>query len=520
MRTPLDINLIRAAAPQWRVDVVEETGSTNADLLARPDIAGSVLLAEYQTAGRGRHGRQWSAPARSQVAMSVGVDTTAPYSVNWNTGLFGSGPHTLTAVAKDTANKTTTSAPRTVTIPAPDIVDPVVHITSPAAGPVAWGTTAITATATDNVQVSKVDFYVDGTLVGSDSSAPYSVNWASTVVGNHDITAIATDTSNNTGTDGPVTVSVPADSTPPTAPGTLSGSAGGQTSVNLSWGAATDDRGVVAGYVVTRDGVDLPGLVTGTSFTDTGLTAGTLYTYTVKAKDPTGNVGPASNAVPVTTSPAGPTSLFSYDWTAPDGIGWPSTFTTTSANGSLATSGNAGVLTVNDVAGANARAIINAVAPRADTDVTLSYAWSSTAARAYLDVWLRGSGGWANSYRPANGYGVEMSSSSGTLSILKAMTEAGVKNLIVSSTCATYGQPARMPITEDLPYSWYATPNLHHATLVDLEPLFQEVDLKLERRITLSPHGRPRALGQLGANLMAGSAIYVLVRADQDPAEL
>lgn len=37
----------------------------------------------------------------------------------------------------------------------------------------------------------------------------------------------------------------------------------------------------------------------------------------------------------------------------------------------------------------------------------------------------------------------------GTLSILKAMTEAGVKNLIVSSTCATYGQPDRMPITEE-----------------------------------------------------------------------
>ncbi len=37
----------------------------------------------------------------------------------------------------------------------------------------------------------------------------------------------------------------------------------------------------------------------------------------------------------------------------------------------------------------------------------------------------------------------------GTLSILKAMTEAEVRNLIVSSTCATYGQPDRMPITEE-----------------------------------------------------------------------
>jgi BirA family biotin operon repressor/biotin-[acetyl-CoA-carboxylase] ligase len=63
----------------WRhLRAVTETGSTNADLLAQAaegeDIAGSVLLAEFQTAGRGRHGRAWTAPPRSQIAMSVGVD--------------------------------------------------------------------------------------------------------------------------------------------------------------------------------------------------------------------------------------------------------------------------------------------------------------------------------------------------------------------------------------------------------------------------------------------------------------
>ncbi|WIY84142.1 methionine biosynthesis protein MetW [Propionimicrobium sp. PCR01-08-3] len=77
-----------------------------------------------------------------------------------------------------------------------------------------------------------------------------------------------------------------------------------------------------------------------------------------------------------------------------------------------------------------------------------------------------------------------------------------------------------MPRSKDLPYSWYATPNLHHATLVDLEPLFDDTKLALEKRIPLSPHGRPRALGQAGANLLAGSAIYVLVRDGQDPAQL
>jgi BirA family biotin operon repressor/biotin-[acetyl-CoA-carboxylase] ligase len=89
-RPPLDVEALRAAisGTGWRrVDVVEQTGSTNADLIARSaageDIAGAVLLAEYQSAGRGRHGRSWSAPARSQISMSVGVDTTGIPPERW-----------------------------------------------------------------------------------------------------------------------------------------------------------------------------------------------------------------------------------------------------------------------------------------------------------------------------------------------------------------------------------------------------------------------------------------------------
>lgn len=72
----------------WRrLDLVEETGSTNADLLSRAaageDIAGAVLLAEYQNAGRGRHGRAWTAPPRSQVVMSFGVDASGVATNRW-----------------------------------------------------------------------------------------------------------------------------------------------------------------------------------------------------------------------------------------------------------------------------------------------------------------------------------------------------------------------------------------------------------------------------------------------------
>ena len=57
------------------VRVVRETGSTNSDLVAQAAAgeaaAGAVLVAEEQTAGRGRLDRSWSAPARSGIFLSM-----------------------------------------------------------------------------------------------------------------------------------------------------------------------------------------------------------------------------------------------------------------------------------------------------------------------------------------------------------------------------------------------------------------------------------------------------------------
>ena len=70
-------DLVGPGRPLTRLDVVETTGSTNTDLLARhsagEDIDGAVLIAEHQSAGRGRNGRAWSTPPRSQIALSVGI---------------------------------------------------------------------------------------------------------------------------------------------------------------------------------------------------------------------------------------------------------------------------------------------------------------------------------------------------------------------------------------------------------------------------------------------------------------
>lgn len=95
------------------------------------------------------------------------------------------------------------------------------------------------------------------------------------------------------------------DTQAPTAPTGVTATAKTGTSVSLSWTASTDNTGVT-GYNVYRDGVQV-GSSTTTSYTDTGLSASTAYSYTVKAKDAAGNVSAASAALSATTSAGGGT---------------------------------------------------------------------------------------------------------------------------------------------------------------------------------------------------------------------
>jgi BirA family transcriptional regulator, biotin operon repressor / biotin---[acetyl-CoA-carboxylase] ligase len=108
LRTPLDVAALRAESIGtglgWRkLDVVPETGSTNADLLARAaagaDIAGAVLITEHQTAGRGRHGRGWSAAPRAQITMSVGVSVVDVPTEGWGWLSLATGVAVVDALA-------------------------------------------------------------------------------------------------------------------------------------------------------------------------------------------------------------------------------------------------------------------------------------------------------------------------------------------------------------------------------------------------------------------------------------
>jgi hypothetical protein len=98
------------------------------------------------------------------------------------------------AMTSDDSWSFTTAAPVT------DTTNPTVSLTAPANGSTVSGTAVtISANASDNVAVDHVDFLVGSSVVGTDSSSPYSIAWNSTTVpdGSVTITAHAVDTSAN-----------------------------------------------------------------------------------------------------------------------------------------------------------------------------------------------------------------------------------------------------------------------------------------------------------------------------------
>ena len=85
-RQPVDADAATARlAGRWLVEAVAETGSTNADLLARAAAgaaAGTVLVAESQSGGRGRLGRSWESPAGAGLTFSI-LLRPAPLAPAW-----------------------------------------------------------------------------------------------------------------------------------------------------------------------------------------------------------------------------------------------------------------------------------------------------------------------------------------------------------------------------------------------------------------------------------------------------
>jgi chitodextrinase/tRNA A-37 threonylcarbamoyl transferase component Bud32 len=160
----------------------------------------------------------------------------------------------------------------------------------------------------DNIGVAGYDVFRDGSRVAT-VTQPNFADTHLAPASPHTYQVRAFDATNNASANSaPLTVATLSteDRQPPSVPTHLVADPTGQTAINLSWYASTDNVGVT-GYQVFRDGwLIQPAL--GTSFVDDGLSPGTRYTYTVKAFDAAGKVSAASAGASATTldAPSGP----------------------------------------------------------------------------------------------------------------------------------------------------------------------------------------------------------------------
>ncbi|WP_257449822.1 Ig-like domain-containing protein [Archangium lipolyticum] len=225
----------------------------------------------------------------------LGTDTSAPYETSWNPAGVADGAHALTAKAYDSGGRVGTSAAVVVNV---DTTPPDAALTSPAPESFLKGTVVLAASASDNLAISKVEFYLDGSLLGTDTSAPYTLSWYSLYAtdGAHTFTVKAFDGAGNARTSGGVGVII--DNNAPTT--SISAPAanalvGGTVQVS----ATASDTHAVAKVELYADGT-LIGTDTSTpyavSWNSTAVADGS-HTLTAKAYDTAGNVRTSSGRV-------------------------------------------------------------------------------------------------------------------------------------------------------------------------------------------------------------------------------
>ena len=260
-------------------------------------------------------GATFNAPATIPIAVSatdsdgtvtlVGIfangtllsaSSVAPFGFTWSN--VGAGSYALTASATDDRGAQTTSAPVSITVNNP----PTATLTSPLQGAsfLAGSSITLTASASDtDGTIAKVEFYQGTTLIGTATTAPYSVNWSAAAPGTYALTVKAFDNLGGVGTS-TATVTVTGPRISITSPGNGASFAAPAT-VALAADATDDDGGAIT-KAEFYQGAILIGTVTAAPYTFnwSNVTAG-AYTLTAKVTDSLG-ISAISAAVSITVS--------------------------------------------------------------------------------------------------------------------------------------------------------------------------------------------------------------------------
>ncbi|MDO8752175.1 MAG: Ser-Thr-rich GPI-anchored membrane family protein, partial [Candidatus Wolfebacteria bacterium] len=252
------------------------------------------------------------APTSTLIVPTTTTTATTTEAVATTTAAYV--PPVTTPSTGQTTAPAAPAAPATVSSQSP-----IFTITSPNGGE-GWTvgeTKAITWTAggvsvsTVNVELLKSGSYIG--MLGYNVANTGSLNWtiASSVAAGSDYKVKIYNPSSLYYTyfdesDSSFSIVVPADTTPPGAPASIGASASTSTKIYLQWETSIDNVGV-SGYKIYRDGSYLTSVAPlsyANSFTDTGLSPSTTYSYTVAAYDAAGNTSPQSSAASATTQSA------------------------------------------------------------------------------------------------------------------------------------------------------------------------------------------------------------------------
>lgn len=235
-----------------------------------------------------------------------------------------------------------------------DGVAPQVSLTAPTNGATVSGTVSVSASASDNVGVDRVEFLLDGALLGSDSSAPYAIAWnaAASVNGTHTLQARAVDLAGNVGSSAAITVTVTggvSDSTPPSV-NLVFPSAGAVLSGTVTLSAeASDNFGVVGvefqlnGSPIGSGSVGAGGGPWTLSWNSSSVADGS-YQIRARATDAAGNSTlSAARSVTITQNlPALDETFSNRDGNSDylDSPGWSGAFVANAANATVGVGGS------------------------------------------------------------------------------------------------------------------------------------------------------------------------------------